>query len=886
MKLKNIRRTQPKNQRFRDKQQTTNNKQRTTKLLFVFLFLLSLFLTQGVAWFSGAGSLPVVAQTPAEVTTPQDAASPESLVQEAKRLYQAEQFPEALSRLQQAINAFVAKGDVIGQAKTLDLQGQVYLAQGQARAAVESFAAAAATYERGSDETGAIESRLNEAEGLRKAGLQSRALERLKQLNESLPDDTEPLVKAIALRSLAISQRLVGDLDDAKEAIEQSLQIAANLPSPAREENISAGSLILGNIAKDRRNIAESRGETNEAGKYFEEAIASYQAAAEAATTPRVRIEAQLNQLSVLGDANQPFTDAERELLRQVRETIDKLPLSLTAVHARINWARMVMEPENEANVNPQDIAQQLAIATEQARTLKEPRSESYALGQLGELRQQQKQLDQAQENTKQALLIAQSIGAFDIAYRWQWQLGQILKEQGKTKGAIAAYEAAVNNLKGLRSDLVRVNPEVQFSFRDSVEPVYRELVGLLLQSEGNEASPENLEKARGVIESLQQAELVEFFRQDCLTAQPRQIDEIDQKAAVIYPIVLNDQLEVVVTLPNLDASQSSKTVLRHYRTRLDRNQVEGILEKLREGTATSRAAGIRVGLSEEEIRDRQQESLVLAQQVYGWLIKPFEEDLEKSGVETLVFILNGPLVNLPMPVLHDGEKFLVQKYAIAQTPGLELLDPKPLERGELSVLKGGLSEAREGFSALPNVKRELADLEDKLEIPGEVILNQDFTRAAIQNAIDEVPFPVVHLATHGQFSSNLEKTFLVTWDGPLNIDELKDLLGREEGGRNAIELLVLSACETATGDKRGALGLAAVAVRSGARSTLATLWQVDDEGTAELMIRFYQELKDTKISKAEALRRAQRSFIEQPEGSKFREPYYWAPFVLVGNWL
>ncbi|MCA1992093.1 MAG: CHAT domain-containing protein [Coleofasciculus sp. S288] len=870
--------------------------QQTTKILFVCLFLVSFFLTQGVAWVSGAGNLPVVAQTPTEVTTLQDSINPDALVEDAKRLFQAEQFAEALSRLQQAANAYALKGDLLGQAKALDLQGQVNLVQAQPETAVENFATAAASYEQGGEKTEAIKSRLNQAEALRKMGMYRRALDVLKPLNKNLPEDTDPLLNVIVLRSLGITQRLIGNLDEAKESIEQSLGIAAGLPpSEVREENISAGFLMLGNIAKDQRNIAEDRGEDN-VQRYYQEAIASYQKAADTATTPRARIEAQLNQLSVLGDANLPFTDEERELLSQIRETIDQLPLSQTAVHARINWARMVMEPKNEANVNPQDIAQQLAIAIEEARKLKDPRSESYALGQLGELRQKQGELTQAQENTKQALLIAQSIGAYDIAYRWQWQLGQILKDQGKTEGAIASYQAAVKNLESIRGDLVKVNPEVQYSFRDSVEPVYRELAGLLLQSE----NPENMKQARTVIESLQQAELVDFFREDCLTANSQDIDAIiaetaeKEKAALIYPFVLEDSLEVLVTLPNPDASQSSKTILRRYTTTLRQDQVEGILEQLRQGTAFSRAAGLEIRLSEEQIRERQQKALELAQQVYGWFIKPFEADLENSGVQTLVFISRGPLLNLPMSVLHDGEKFLVEKYAIAQTPGLELLDPKPLARGQLTALKAGLTQQREvklggsegtiTFSPLPNVEYELNEIRE--EVSGKILLNEEFTTDALQEAVDEAPFPVVHLATRGKFSSKPEETFILTWDGRINIDELQQSLGREQGGRNPIELLVLSACETAIGDKRGGLGLAAVAVKAGARSTLATLWQVDDEGTAELMIRFYEELKNTTISKAEALRRAQRSFIEQPEGNKFREPYYWAPFVLVGNWL
>ncbi|MEW6495643.1 MAG: CHAT domain-containing protein [Cyanobacteriota bacterium] len=851
------------------------------KIRFIVLFFTAFLFVQGITELLEVNNLSVVAQTPTEVTNTQDAANPDALVEEGKKLYQAGQFPEALSRLQQATEAFAKTGDVLKQAMTLDFQGQVYLAQGQPQAAAEQFSNAAKIYERGKDKTGAVKSRLNQAEALRKAGLHRRALDILEQLNKNLPNEIDPQLKAIARRSLGITQRLIGDLNEAQKSIEESLQIAETLPSPAREQNVSAAYLMLGNIAKDRGNTAKERNEISEAQKYFDEAIAHYQKAAETATAPTARVEAQLNQLSIVGDKGEAFTDEERELLAQVRETIDQLPLSRTSIHARINWARMVMEPKNEANVNPQDIAQQLAIAVQQAEKLQDLRSKSYALGQLGELRQQLGQLDQARGNTQQALQIAQSIGASDIAYRWQWQLGQILIAQGKTEGAIASYEAAVNNLQSIRGDLVNVNPDVQFSFRESVEPVYREFAGLLLKSD----NPKNLEKARTAIESLQQAELVNFFRENCITSQPVKIDDIDKTSAVIYPIVLADRLAVVLSLPGDRFEQHSIPK--------SRVEVQDTFTRLREAITPS-LLNSRSAEPELIPTDKQDgQYLTLAQQAYDWLIRPFEEELQASGVKTLVFVLDGPMLNLPMAVLHDGEKYLVEKYAIALTPGLQLLDTKPLVRGEITALKAGLSEARElpvasrpqpvYFPALPNVEQELKGIQS--EVSGKLILNEEFTTTAIEQAIASVPFPVVHLATHGQFSSNAEETFILTSDDRLNINQLKQVLrGREEDSRKAIELLVLSACETATGDERGALGLAGVAVQAGARSTLATLWVVNDEATAKLMIRFYEELKDTKVSKAEALRRAQLWLMQQD--TEYKQPDYWAPFVLVGNWL
>jgi CHAT domain-containing protein len=505
-----------------------------------------------------------------------------------------------------------------------------------------------------------------------------------------------------------------------------------------------------------------------------------------------------------------------------------------------------------------QEIAQLLTTAIGQAKSLGDQQAQAYALGSLGGVYEKTHQWSQAQDLTQQALILTQSINAPDISYRWQWQLGRLLKVQGDEKGAIAAYTEAVNTLQSLRSELVAINSEVQFSFREGVEPVYREFVSLLLKADGTKTNPEQLEQARKVIESLQVAELDNFFRAACLNAKPVKIDAIDRKAAVIYPIILPDRLEVILSLP--------QQPVRHYATSLPQEQVEQTVKQLRE----------------ELIKRITRKFLPLSQEIYNWLIQPIEAELQASEVQTLVFVLDGSLRNIPMAVLHDGQQYLIEKYGIALTPGLELLASQPLAKSQFKVLTAGLSEARQGFDALPNVEAELKQIQS--QVPSEVLLNQQFTKTTIQNQIDAVPFPVIHLATHGQFSSKAEDTFILTWDDRINVNELNNLLRTTDRQRSSpIELLVLSACQTALGDNRAALGIAGVAVRAGARSTLATLWTVDDEATSALMVRFYKELTNSTVTKAEALRRAQQSILLDP---KYKQPYYWAAYVLVGNWL
>ena len=288
-------------------------------------------------------------------------------------------------------------------------------------------------------------------------------------------------------------------------------------------------------------------------------------------------------------------------------------------------------------------------------------------------------------------------------------------------------------------------------------------------------------------------------------------------------------------------------------------------------------------------------EVLPSAQQIYDWLVRPAQSELEHQGIKTLVFVLDGFLRRLPMAVLHDGKQFLIERYNIALTPGLQLLESGsaseasllPLFPTQFRVLVGGVAQARQGFPALPGVEKEIEDI--AAITSAEVLLNQDFTFPSFQKRVEAVPFSVVHLATHGQFSSKAEDTFLLTWDGRLNVKDLDGLLRREAQSaaprlrdREPIELLVLSACQTAKGDNRATLGLAGVAVRSGARSTLATLWSVQDKSTAQLMAQFYRALTRPSVTKAEALRYSQLSLLNS---SQYKHPYYWAPFVLVGNW-
>ena len=544
-----------------------------------------------------------------------------------------------------------------------------------------------------------------------------------------------------------------------------------------------------------------------------------------------------------------------------------------------------------------QAITQLLNEALTEAKALNDKRAQSYALGHLGHLHeiaaaekmakakaaQSAKDLWLlASQQTREALLLAQAISASDIAYKWQWQLGRILKAQSREKEAITVYEETVTTLKSVRNSLLGTNADIQFSFRDDAEPIYRELADLRLS-----ATNPDLNKAIKTIDALQVAELENFFR--CALGQFVEIDKVvaeeDPDAVIIYPIILRDRLEVILTLPG-----KRKEPVRYSPIKLEQDFVETKLQQLLDILASSSADS--------------KESQSLSQEFYDLLIRPAEDSqyLQPGSKASLVFVLDGGLRNIPMSALWDSKKnqYLIEKYPIAVSPGLQLLGPKRLKPQQLTALVGGLIGDNKssftiagqayGFEPLKYVGDEISKV--KSILPGSHDLSLQFNHEALRQQLTNQSFPIVHLSTHGYYSSDPKQTFIVMANNQIvQLDELQGILRAGKQNRtDAIELVVLSACETATGDRRATLGMAGAAIRSGAGSILATLWQVDDESTSYLIEEFYRNLKQVieqrKGTKAEALQAAQLALLKNSENQQWQRPYYWSPFVLLGNWL
>lgn len=850
----------------------------------------SLVLTLGLGHSRAQTTLPSTQPLPINRTiaaNPQQplANTPDQLLEQGKTLYQSGQYAAAATAWTQAAQSYQNKRQPLNQAivlnqltlaqqelgqwqpandsirqsleiigpdpapvhlpiyaQALNAQGSLYLAQGNPKDALKTWEKSTKVYTQTGDEIGRIGSLINRAQAQQVLGLYLQSRKTLEIVVADLDKQANPEIRATGYRSLGNVLRLVGDLKEADKYLKISLENATTLASP---QAISMTQLSLGNTARAR--------------KAYDAALGYYRQAAQSAISS-TQLQAQLNLLSVLLET-EDWTMAQK-LWPQLQTQLAEQPASRRSIYSQVNLVKSLVKlhqrsPQHSPAIA--DIADITVQAIQQANQINDQRAKAYALGNLGHLYELEKQWQEARKLTEQALIIAQSNNASEISYQWQWQLGRILKAEDDITHATSAYNGAYQTLEYLRKDLVATNTETQFSFRDTVEPVYRELVDLLLQ-DGN-PSQKNLKQAREVMESLQLTELDNFFRSACLDGQVISIEEIDQQsAAVVYPILLRDRIELITSLPQQKG-------LTHQVIPIPQDQVETTVTQFRDNI---------------EKPFTTPEGKQLGETLYNWLIQPLKADLDQRQVDTLVFVLDGPLRNLPLSALYDGQNYLIQSYAIALAPGMQLINTQPFQGRDLQVIAAGISEERPPYAALKFVKQEL----DKISqlATSEVLLDQGFTSMTLQEQIQSLPYPIVHLATHGKFSSEAEETFILAWDKEINVNQLNELLrSSEQVRREPIELLVLSACETAAGDQRAALGLAGVSVQAGARSTLASLWNLDDESTAAFIGTFYDQLIGQKATKAKALQQAQISLLDHPD---FRHPAHWSAFVLVGNWL
>lgn len=387
------------------------------------------------------------------------------------------------------------------------------------------------------------------------------------------------------------------------------------------------------------------------------------------------------------------------------------------------------------------------------------------------------------------------------------------------------------------------------------------------------------------------------------------------KKPAFINISLQENQLESFVVLPEqVQANAKNSLVASSKLSGIDAPEKEAVaIRKTVKNTSREDIIATATEFRQEisDIRKLNQNGYKQSsQKLYNALIKPIEAELEANDIDVLVFSMDSGLRLLPVAALYDGKQFLVEKYAMGIVPSFGLTDTRYVSPEQSSILAMGASEFKDQV-ALPAMPIELKTIVSNPR-RGESFLNEQFTipNFIAQNS-GQSPFSIIHLGTHAKFKiGDLSDSYIQFYDDRLEIPQLQEV--SKDLGWNSddtpIELLVLSACETALGDKDAELGFAGLAVQAGVKSALASLWPVSDLGTLALMGEFYDEL-DTTLNKAEALRQTQLQMLagnvmvankqvklsngvgldlpaDFPDGSlSLSHPYFWSSFTLIGNW-
>ena len=682
-------------------------------------------------------------------------------------------------------------------------------------------------------------------------GQMRNALQLLELASALAQNEPDVVWRATVLAQLGHTYLTTRQLDAASTHLTQARELTNRAVSPA----------LTATLLNDLGILHALQNRPEEALAAFADTVQL----AQQAGLPLVALHARLNAARTHIQLKQP--EQSRIWIDQALEQITAMPPSREKATGLMNigllYRRLLPSlPDHHAPLVLR-AAGALQEAASLAEQLGDARTLSFALGHLGHVYESEQRLHEALSFTRRAIFSAQSVEALESLYRWQWQLGRQLAATGKLDDAIASYRQATATLQPIRPAIAVAAADSSWSDEDPIRPLFFELADLLLQraslTEEQPAVTNYLLAARDAIEAYKAAELRDYFKDECVDALQARLTKFDRLAAntaVIYPILFSTRLELLVSLPS------------------------GLIRHSVPVGAETLTKEIRLFRRTVEKRTTR-EYLPHAQQLYDWLVRPLEPEFAQQQITTLVFVPDSSLRTIPMAALHDGSTFLINKFAVALTPGITLTDPRPLNREKVRFLATGLTNAVQGFPSLPYVADEVETIRSLYS--GDQLMNQDFRAGRLEQTLREGRYGILHIATHGKFSTSANDSFLLTFDEKLTMSSLDQLIGLFRFREDPLELLTLSACQTGVGDDRAALGLAGVAIKAGARSAVATLWFINDEASAALVSEFYRQLRNPALSKAQSLQIAQQKLLAD---RVYEHPAYWSAFLLLNNWL
>jgi CHAT domain-containing protein len=527
------------------------------------------------------------------------------------------------------------------------------------------------------------------------------------------------------------------------------------------------------------------------------------------------------------------------DYLRRANKILLSLPNSQRKTQALINLAELQENPVTT-----------LDYALKVSESIQDKKTQSMALGYLGAYYEQKHDYDKAIALTHQAQQLAGQVRAADLQYRWDWQAGRIYRALGRDQDAMRAYQQAIASLQLIRSDLATAGDELQIDFQLEVEPVYRELIELLLATGNSESE---IRQALEVKDLLQLSELENFFGDDCTIVKADESNSADsesEKTTVVNTIILKQNTYLILQLPN--------GRVKSFQMPISAQEMSQMVEQWR-----------------YDLENQESDSyLALSRKLYQLLIEIIEPELTATGTERLVFVNDGILRNVPMAALHDGERFLIEKYAVANSLGfdLKLNESSP---SEVDILAFGLTSGSADSRPLPYVREELAQIDGITE--SKSFLDQEFNVDNFVKQTEKDKYDVIHIATHGEFGGTARQTYLQVYNQKIGLKELEQILNQRSRD-SRVNLLTLSACDTAVSSDRAILGLAGVAIRSNVDNVLGSLWSVSDEQMVSFTSDFYRYWIEDELTKSQALRSAQIDLIKRPDF----HPAIWSSLILI----
>lgn len=448
----------------------------------------------------------------------------------------------------------------------------------------------------------------------------------------------------------------------------------------------------------------------------------------------------------------------------------------------------------------------------------------------------------------------------------WYLLLSQAVPEE-RARYVMQAYRA-LEDIRPLLPARDEITEESLFQLR--MRPVFRAAVDVQLAGTTVDDAGLRIGAAQEIIEAFRQAEMVDAFGADCVP--PREaIRPADLRPGeiLLYPIILPDRLELIYATA---ADNGGQAVYRRV-SQTDNADADRIRNLVNE-------ASFSLGYGDDD------EWAAYSRELYSLLIDPIADLL--SPQSTLIIVPDGALRRLPFAALVDERgQMLAQRTRMTIAPALSFAQPGSEGRGTPNVVAASVSDRvtllAGNFPALPGTRGEArmaAGLGDEDRSAGVILDN--FSRADLRDSFSNEAVDILHLATHASFNGGSNRSFIVANGEAILLSELRSLVEANKLRGDQLSLIVLSACETALGDDQASMGLAGAAIQAGAESALASLWQVDDAGTVELMRQFYRNYSQGQ-ARAEALRNAQLAMIAR--GDRMSDPRIWAAFTLIGGW-